>query len=186
MFVAQNWLRTHLYVWHDSVICHIFNMTHLYVCRAELTEYSVWKLDWGFISQDHVDLDSCMTRSWVWHDPITCVTGLSPVCDKTQSHVWQDSFLCVTRLIRMCDMTYSYVWHDTFTLVTRLNYTWNKTQSCVWHDSLMYVTWLICICDMTDQPFVNRLEFMLGIHHNVTPAKNGRLPSIYGFSYSEN
>jgi len=165
----------------------MFDMTHLYVSRAELTWDSAWESDWGFISHGHVNLDFCMTHSWVWHDSITCVTWLNPVCDKTQSHVWQDSFLCVTRLTRMSDMTHSYAWNDTFTRVTRLIHMCNMTQSCVWHDSFMCVTWLICMRDMTHQPFINRLEFVLGIQRNVTPAKkNGRLPRNCRFSYSEN
>ena len=63
----------------------------------------------------HVVMSACdITQSYIWHDPLICVTWTIHVCDMTHSYVCRDIFICVTWLIHMCDMTYSCVWHDSF------------------------------------------------------------------------
>jgi len=192
MFVAQNWLRTHSYVWHDSVICltwliYMFVAQNwLGILRENLTE-DLYHTVMSTLTSVWLIHECDMTQSHVWHDSILCVTKLSHMCDRTHSYVWQDLLVWVTWLIHMREMTHSHVWQDWFTCVTWLIHMCDMTQSCVWHDSFMCVTWLICMRDMTHQPFINRLEFVLGIQRNVTPAKkNGRLPRNCRFSYSEN
>jgi len=82
-----------------------------------------------------------MTHSYVWHDPLICVTRPTHMCDMTHSYVWHDPFICVTRPVHMCDTTHSYVWHDPLICVTWPTHMCDMTHSHVWHDTLICVTW---------------------------------------------
>jgi len=72
---------------------------------------------------------SDMTRWYVWHDSLLCVTWLVDVCDTTHGY--------------MCDATIS----DRFQLGLDQEYTPPQMIYCrVWYDSLLCVTRLSYIC----------------------------------------
>ena len=74
---------THSYVWHDSLICVILQVTW----HVQHDKYGSWT--W------HIHMCD-MPHSHVWHDSFACATWLIHMCDMTHSHVWHDSFTCVT------------------------------------------------------------------------------------------
>jgi len=108
-----------------------------------------------------------MTRSYVWHDSLTCITLLIPMCDMTRLYVWHDlhicvtwfficvpwlvhdSLNCVTWLLHIPDITHSLVWHDSFLCVTWNVHRYDMTASYVWRGAFVSVTWLIRMRDMT-------------------------------------
>ena len=150
---------THLYVWHDSLICftwlvHMCRLTHSYEPYDILHPYA-WQ-----------DLSTCVT--WLihmcdttylyrWHGSLICVIWLIHMRDTSHSYAWHDSFICVTWIIHVCNMTHSYGWHDSFIcrVLVRLLYTIGSPFSGVrvslygWHDSLIWVALLIYIGDVT-------------------------------------
>ena len=105
---------THLYMWHDSLICatwliHVSDMTHSHVWHdtrhvCDMTYWYVWH-----------DVLICVTwRTQVWHGEWMYLRHDSMINDRAHIHTHKDGWRDrsgVTWRIHMCDMTYSYAWH---------------------------------------------------------------------------
>jgi len=101
-----------------------------------------------------------MTRLYVRHDSLTCMTWISHICDMNESYVWYDSFICVCRERRMHPWEAQIpVIHDSFICETWLVHMWDMTHLHEWHESVMSVIRLIHMCVAT----ISRLLKMTGV-----------------------
>jgi len=78
-----------------------------------------------------------LTRWYVWHDPLRCVTWFVDMRDVTHWGLWHDS--------SMCDLTHWGVWHDSS---YQAGLQGTGAAACVWREyvwrySLRCVTWLV-------------------------------------------
>jgi len=123
------WKMIQSYVTGDIYMCVSFICgSHLYVCVIYMCV--------SFICGCH-DLMSLWLLQNVWHDPFTCVTWVSQVCDRIHSQVWHDSITWAQWFSHTCDRTQSHLWHDSFTCVTWLSRMCDGTHSFVFHNSCM-------------------------------------------------
>ena len=102
---------TYFYAWYPSCLIDICDMAHLYLWCD-----SFWRVTWLNDSCDMTHSQGDMIPLYVW-----CMydfTSVFHMCDTTLTYVWHDPLLCVTRLYYIRDMTHYYVSHDSITYVT--------------------------------------------------------------------
>jgi len=112
----------YFYAWYPSCLIDICDIAHL-----QLWCDSFSRVPWpnGTCDMTHSQGDMISLYLCYMYD----FTSVFHMCDTTLTYVWHDPLLCVTRLYYMCDMTHCYVWHDKFSISQ--SHAWHDSSICV-------------------------------------------------------